>query len=395
MRRNLIAIVLAWLAWTPLHAATNCLLAAPLATVAQAQAHLQAQPVEDMDTDVPPAVRTDIRMLKDALTAWIDARLACADSAKPDVASMQTELTASLKNLQPKPDASAPYGSDIIVSVQQPENAPQWLLVQLGFSIECGDDNLLLVYASRDGAWRPAMRWRSGEYDKISGAFGAGFKTLVLSGATPRLVVFHGTPWCTSRWSGFDLDVLASGAKVDSPHSLFHQQHGYVIGDAEPALKPKADGFELRAEVGMRDMDVMTRTGIFRYRIDGNTVTRVQPVALNGRDFVDEWLQVEWHEAKEWSDPSALHELGRMHAELAADYGAKNNSKSFTFGAVRSCTDDRNVYQVQLDLAPLESQGDSESRYFRIRSDTNSFSMLSISPTPSPSCRGGDLMKKA
>jgi len=398
-RRLLIVMCLAALVCSGLHAESGCSLGVTAGKASQLRTQLQAvRLAEDMQDTVDPNVRRDIHALKDALAAVTDARMACTHDDSQGADAVQGDLAAALQANQPPNNqvrADAPvYGSSLVVNVQRTATSPAMLLVQWGFGIECGDDNLLLAYAFRNGSWLLLMRWQSKDYDKISDAYGDSFAYTALPGPTPRLVVFHGTPWCTSRWSGFGLDVLEPGKSVDTPHVLFHHGDGYVRGDFETVLKPRPDGFELRVEVGMRDMDVMTRTGIFRYRIDGDRVTRVQPVAMNGRDFVDQWLQSKWPEASAWSDPAALPALEHAHQQLLALLDAKNDPASATFGPVRGCSDARDAYQVQLDLASGKSQDTTESRYFLIRSGANSFTLQAVLSTPSAQCKGGDLMKK-
>lgn len=403
-----VLLVIGWLsvmALAPLHAESiradsDCSLASPVMVAAKAQARLQqVQAVDEMQETVAAEVRADIHALKDALATVTDARMACLHAdATADAAAIQNEFAGAMKANQPAgtvPSPDAPtYGGALTVGMQRTTTTPALLLVQWGFGIECGDDNLLLAYVYRDGAWRQAMRWQSGDYGQISGAFGNGFSYLALPAPVPQLVVFHGTPWCTSRWSGFGLDVLTPGKDAVAPRVLFHQDHGYVLGDFEPVMKIRPDGFELRAEVGMRDMDVMTRTGIFRYRVNGEQVSRVQPVAMNGRDFVDEWLQVGWPEASAWSDPQTLPALEQAHGQLLSGLNAKDHPMSASYGPVRSCSDDRNKYQVQLDLQPSGKPGRTVSHYFLIRSGTNSFTMLSALSAPDAQCKGPDLMKK-
>lgn len=397
--RLLISMCLAVLACSGLHAESGCSLAATAGKATQLRTQLQAvQLTEDMQDTVDANLRHDIHALKDALAAVADARMACAHDGSQGAEAVQADLAATLHanqptNTHPTADASA-YGGDLVVNVQRTTTSPAMLLVQWGFGIECGDDNLLLAYVFRDGSWQPLMRWQSKDYDTISGAYGDSFTYTALPGPTPRLAVFHGTPWCTSRWSGFGLDVLEPGKSVDAPHVLFHHGDGYVRGDFETVLKPRPDGFELRVEIGMRDMDVMTRTGIFRYKIDGNQVTRVQPVSMNGRDFVDQWLQSKWPEASAWSDPQALPALEQAHRQLLALLDAKDDPASATFGAVRGCSNDRDTYQVQLDLATGKSQDKTESHYFLVRSGANSFTLQAVLSAPSAQCKGGDLMKK-
>ena len=120
-----------------------------------------------------------------------------------------------------------------------------------------------------------------------------------------QVAVVHGTSSCASRWSQFAADVVAPASGSTAQRAVFHSENSYVLDDNPIRFKVRPDGFEVRATVGSMDSDVMTRPGIFRYRVDGDTVQRVQPVALNGRDFVDEWLKADDALAREWSEPAA------------------------------------------------------------------------------------------
>jgi hypothetical protein len=179
---------------------------------------------------------------------------------------------------------------------------------------------------------------------------------------------------------------------------LEHINHEFVRFEVEPSLKPVPEGFQLRLQTGMIDMDVMTRIGIYRYRVTGTHMERVQPIAINGRDFVDEWLQSPWTDAARWSAAVRSAELKQVHEKIAAltDPNAKERPL-LTFGPVRGCTDAKPHYQVELDEEWVEDKGNSRPdspTYFQIEEGKNSFTMLSAAASADPQCIGPDIMAK-
>ena len=339
--------------------------------------------------DVSPPLRDAIRAYKQALVGAIDARLACSDE-HVDPAALKSTLAATLgvpaQPAQPKTGESA-FGRNPDVDVTRDGTSRPLLFVRAGFDIACGDDNLLTAFAWENGGWRRVLRWQADDYKNIGGAYGSGF----WFGALPdgQVAVVHGTPWCSSRWSRFGADVVAPANGAAAQRTLFHTDHGYVLDDNAIRFKVRPDGFEMRTTVGSRDSDVMTRPGIFRYRVDGDTVQRVQPVAVNGRDFVDEWLDVDDALAREWSELPAA--AAALKARQAFDAASKAPDIGFAYGPVRGCSDSKDRFQVELDMTGKDGNTVAR-RYALIRQERNGFTMLGLRNAAEPACRGANLM---
>ncbi|WP_322088295.1 hypothetical protein [Burkholderia sp. BCC1999] len=341
------------------------------------------------NVDISPPLRDALRAYKEALVGAIDAQLACSDE-HVDPAALKRTLAAALgvpaRSVQPKNGESA-FGRNPEVDVERGGASRPLLFVRAGFDIACGDDNLLTAYAWENGGWRRVLRWQAGDYKDIGGAYGGGFWFSALPGG--QVAVVHGTPWCSSRWSQFAADVLAPANGSAAQRTLFHTEHGYVLDDNALRFKVRPDGFEMRTTVGSLDSDVMTRPGIFRYRVDGDTVQRVQPVAVNGRDFVDEWLNVNEAQAREWSEPVAA--AAALKGRQAFDKARKAPDTGFAYGPVRGCSDGKDRFQVELDLTG--KSGETVARHYAlIRQERNGFTLLGLSNAAEPACRGANLM---
>jgi hypothetical protein len=304
---------------------------------------------------------------------------------------------------------NAAYGADLKVSVSTPQVAPQLRLIDYRFGIECGDDNVLLVYEpskenaeivsateARAGSGIPdgfvrALRWQAAPYEQISGAFGDFFQYVVLPGSNGtdlnghawRLAVAHGIPWCSSTMSGFKMDLLEP--REGTAHVVWHDQETYRRGDFDPRMTLRGIGFELRAEVSTIDLDQLVRKGIFRYDVAGGTVRRVQPIAVDGRGFVDAWLQAPWSEAKDWSLPEGLAGFEKAHEAFARS--RKDGNVTYSYGPVRSCLM-KGQYEVEIDADPGGPQ------FYAIREAQNGYTMVNFGTTQDERCSGPDLMKK-
>ncbi len=355
-----------------------------------------------MDPTVTPPMQELIRKIKDALASAVTEYMRCESASSVDAKKIEAGLASLLGANKPEPAqqnvtgdepeiVDQVYGAYLQIRVTRPDSIPRMIAVKASFGVDCGMDAMLLIFQRQDGNWRQTLRWQSGNYDEVSGAFGDFFKYTVLPGEAPAgwlVVVAHGSPWCTSRWSAFDLDVIEPAEDSSHPQVIFHKETGYVR-DKDPVMKARPNGFEIRVEQGSIDVEIMTRPGIYRYRVDGTTVQRVQPVAMNGRDFVDEWLLTDWSDAGHWIAAANAKSLQEEHARFDALRNPKLRPwPDITYGAVRSCSDSLTHFQVEANQDP------DIHTYYQISQGENSFTMLSASPTPDPRCRGADLMQK-
>ena len=350
---------------------------------------------EDSLYDLSAPEREAIGAYKRALAEAIDARLACSGE-KIDPAALRRTLAAALnvaaQPAPPKDKAASP--DQLLIEVERSAVPHPLILVRAGFAIPCGDDNLLAGYAWNSGHWQRVLHWHSGDYQEVSGAYGDGFSFAALPGG--QVVVAYGTPWCTSNWSHFRAAVIAPANGTAGQRVLFQMDADY-FRDENIRLKKRPDGFELRAPVLSHDPGVLFRPGIFRYRVHGETVQRVQPAAANGRGFVDEWLGLDDVLARAWSDPAAAD------AVLQARQGLRKQDEAtealFSYGPVRACAGGENRYQVEIELRDTTASKQwqdwpSYYWYALIRQEQNGFTMLGLSATPDAACKGPDLMAK-
>ncbi len=263
-------------------------------TVANLRRSLHAVAVGELDPTVPAPVVTQLTELKSALASAAAAALACASpSVTPE--DLQTTLAAALHaNLTDESETVlvtpagkdlGAYGSDLAVQVFPLATSPRYLEINFRFGIECGDDNLLLVFKQESSSWKELFRWGAPAYAKVSGALGDFILLTPLTGLAPdtnwRAVVAHGQPGCGTgnAPSHFDLDLLQPTADPAHPTVAWHLERPYHRGDT-PRLATTEDSltFELIAPApapGLRKPGAPTSTlahptQIYRFRISSD-----------------------------------------------------------------------------------------------------------------------------
>jgi hypothetical protein len=227
------------------------------------QMHTEA--VGELDPNVPARIGTQLAELKSDLAQAADAAFACAaPSATPE--ELQDKLAAALHAnlstaaetavIRGKNDVGA-YGSDLSVQVFPLYNSPRFYEVDFRFGVECGDDNLLLVYRADPAGsarWQPVLRWGAPSYNTVGDAFGDFILLTPLSGFQGarnwRFVVAHGHPGCNgeSAPSRFDLDLLEPTADPAAPTVAWHFSQSYRRSEV-PRLSTTEDTltFQLRS----------------------------------------------------------------------------------------------------------------------------------------------------
>ncbi len=279
-------------------------------TVASIRHGLHSQAVGELDPKVPATVATQLKDLKEALGTATDAAFACADHAATAETLEKTLATALHANLADaadtisisgKQDVGA-YGADLAVQVFQLFGSPRFYEVDLRYGIECGDDNLLLVFesdgkATGPGAWHERLRWSAPAYNTIGDAFGSFVLLTPLPGEQAhrdwRFVVAHGQPNCADvesskpRGSRFDLDILKPTDDPAQPHVLFHAEHEYLHSDLVPRLATTEDTVEFRVSSPGTATGAKPGTTIYRYAVSADDSVKESVGAPNAAPTPD------------------------------------------------------------------------------------------------------------
>lgn len=351
-------------------------LATAAVSVRDARSALIAVPVGDMDTDLPPVARAAIEHLKDRLQTYVEARMACTPAAATPRA-----ITASLRadgDAGDRGPNSDGHGRELDYAAEPVSHHPGWIAIVPFFGIECGSDSIALFYR-RDGAhWRLAMIRRAAPYKEVSG----GWEGLTIdtspTGADGRwyVALTHGTPWCTSVWSAYHYELARPTADPRRPDIFLHGDLGFNRG-YRTAVRATPGWFEVRLVDFSHDTDILVRTSIHRWAIDGDRTHRVPPVAPTAQDFVDEWLMTPWREARAWSAPG----LAALHNRLGSADG-NQHALLTSFGKIRACSARRTEVALEPETGP--------AFYLMVDRNGLGFRLLGITRRHDLRCSGPD-----
>lgn len=291
--------------------------------VASVRHLLHEQAVTENDPAISGQVAAQLGQLKDALAQSAQAAFACAS---PSATSEQLEGTlagALHANLSSPADVVVEtrgkkelgaFGSDLAVQVFPLSGSPKYYEVDFRYGIQCGDDNLLFIFAAdpaSDGPdsahWKQILRWDAPSYTTAADAFGDFVLLTPLSGFPGqrnwRFAVAHGHPGCgaANGSSRFDLDVLepnlgpgsgsnpgpnptsspGQSADLTHPQVVWHLDHSYARNQV-PRLSTTEDTltFELSPpETKAQTPAVSAHTDVYRYRIRHDN--RVEPLTAS------------------------------------------------------------------------------------------------------------------
>ncbi|HEX8469089.1 MAG TPA: hypothetical protein VF620_14925 [Allosphingosinicella sp.] len=303
-----------------------------------ARSVLLAVPQEDDGTSVPPPAGRRIEALKDRLRDFVRTMMACAPSSvEPAALAAAMAQRGGISEgatgdaIPPPPDR---HGSLAAFEVSRVDAHPDMLAVVATVAIKCGSDSMLILYRREGGRWNEVMVRRSEPYSEVKGGWGD-----LRFAVSPRgsdgnwfVATVSTTPWCTSAWQGMPYELARPGPAADRPNVFFRGRNTIYLGNEDDlVLKAEPGAFEIRNDGSSLDPEILIRRHVRRYAVSGESVRRVQPVAENVRDFVDEWISSPWAEARGWSGPDPA--LAGAHSAVEA---ARHETLG-GFGSVRAC----------------------------------------------------------
>jgi len=266
-------------------------------------------------------------------------------------------------------DLSGAYTPGAVESVKlrRPKEDATKVVLTIGVEIPCGDEEATYVYDYSGGSPRRVIE--SPVPEGGSGVLAVDFSAPDRSGMQSILVLRYGVQ-CGSSWNRLDYDWhrLAKGAK--RAISVLQDQH-YIWFSGNPAYHVRLTGDELLIELLDRSIDVEVhhRTHVLHYRATGGSAERIDPVALQPQDFVDEWLTRPWSEMESRSVGGNV--LEKWHEDIGGG--------QYLF--VQRC---RNRADTQIGL-----MADGRSGYFVVHQlDQYRFEMKSVSFERQEGCPG-------
>jgi hypothetical protein len=257
-------------------------------------------------------ITPELTVAKHQLRDWIEAQLSSVVH-DDDVEPLERRVNDALKDVDApaRPDDQILLGSIGNVRIQQ---EPGMLVVITGVGIPCQFDQSAYGYKRVDGRWKRV--WETEQTDYAPEKYDPRFLTAVHvwqsygkdQQAGPAYVMALGHSWgCSSNWHNVHYRVwrvdAASKLLLDRSESAWLRRGAFLVGSI------KGDGIDEKAPIDVLveftqasiDPGVHNREAVRHFRIEGEKVHRIDPVALSPRDFVDEWLTRSWEESSAWS----------------------------------------------------------------------------------------------
>jgi hypothetical protein len=165
-------------------------------------------------------------------------------------------------------------------------------------------------------------------------------------------------------------------------------EDAYLGGDPPIHGSVTRDEVLVEFRVGSIDTGVHNRAAIRHFKIEGNHATRIDPLALSPRDFVDEWLTHAWKEATLWSESANRRSVRDWHKKLHKDsvFGVFIHS---TF----HCPTTPDLWQVGVDFSNQPAPLDIEPKgtWFTVRwRPPYQLTMVDVGDRQNPACQEPD-----
>ncbi len=298
-----------------------------------------------------------LTVAKHELRARIEAQLSTFH-ADGDAAVLAHDLNEALKGLMCTWGDSCPQGTWIgYLARVRLQRLGLDLVVETSLGIQCGFDDSAYLFSWRDGKW--ALRWESEQNDYSAERYKPQNLSTVQVGGSDggdgQLVLTLGTqPWCSSNWRGIYARVWRLRAGVAPQLILDESDYGFAEGELVGSVG--VGTILMEYSVGTLDKGVLIRRTSRAFRVQGDRVERVAPLALSPRDFLDEWLTRDWKVAAGWSG----QELAGVHRRFHSD-----SPNGEFVGDTMHCAKNPDLWQVGVDMD--EKQRKLQRIYFLVR----------------------------
>jgi hypothetical protein len=249
-----------------------------------------------------------VTSLHAALREWIESRLPADESA------MQTELKRAGLSVPGVPDNTGaldgPRFGYFDVTFKRLPEFPDDLFVIAGVSIPCGVDDAVYLYHFDASGWKRVID----EHPSV----GYGYSKIKLSdpdSAGQRLLAINRVSvQCASTWMMMTYSVYRLPSVPKSAERLLSEEHAFWLGNDGPEIVLTPDELIVEFLDDSVDVDVHNRTEIQRFRFE-NGIRRLDPVAFQPQDFVEEWLTRPWPEMESRSAPETKAWHDQLHAD--------------------------------------------------------------------------------
>jgi len=258
---------------------------------------------------IPPAARPLLTRYKHELRD-IAAR-AIAAAGNPEDA--RRRVTPILEDLQSEE-----------MTFSYPTEDKNLIAAKVDIFIPCGRDASLYLFRRQAAEWRLILARESSGYETA----GDGLENFQFKVSPPDahgdffVVTANQSPGCESNWRALRFDVLRVG-QTAKPRVLLRAKRS--MWEREYELTATTNGFRIEWPGPFRlDFGRHHRGYVEQYTVNGSRVERVPPMASRGMDFIDEWAQMPWAQAKRYGGTREVH--GLLHEGGASEFAQEQEA---------------------------------------------------------------------
>jgi len=203
---------------------------------------------------------------------------------------------------------------------------PGLLVATTQLWIPCGSsdpDSAIYVFQGRGRKWDLVLGTES-DFNEIGRRQASGMDYKISppdSSGKWFLVVGHVPPSCKRTENILRYKALRPSLDPDKPTVLVSGRE-VVSRDFDPAFRLEAHEDWFAMTIGKtRKLDDEPGIEILRYTVSGKEATRIAPLALSPQDFLEQWSQSDWVQAKQWSKESTeLFRMARKTTRIGARF---------------------------------------------------------------------------
>lgn len=330
--------------------------------------------------------------VKHQLRDWIESRLPPLPR-NPELVVLQEQMNDELRRAElicgfgskvPCPDQSKlGFLGPIILEMKN-----EFLVARTSVGIqECGDDESAYAYQLSENGWH--RFWQSEQNDYQEGKYFPQTLQEVLISPTDfrpngdraeHFILTLGTePWCTSNWHDLYYRVWQTTGTNVEPALLLSGSDWANVGGYP--IHGSVNGTGVFIEYTVSSVEGgFTRPEIRHYVLEKRKLERVDPIALNPRNFTAFWLTHPWPDNSRWTTEGSRLRLKEWLQHNKGPFGEFSDP-------TLHCENHPDLWQV----GTVEGEEGKQPVYFLIRwRPPYHFTMVSISDRPSPDCKEED-----
>ncbi len=293
----------------------------------------------------PPNWRGESPLLtsfKHQLIEWVESKL---PSKLEDPAAFAMTLNKELREtglICPEGHCGADNNLGLLgeLKLASATASPDWLIVVTSVGIVCECDQSIYLYEKRGGHWIRQVESEQNGYGK------AEYRPQWVEGTLSepdaqgeRMFLTTGfNPACWSVWQEGYFRLFRIGTQTAK--ILDWEQSMLNIGEE---IHERVEPRDVLIEYGSTGIEPgFVRRHVLHFEVEGDRTRRIEPIALQPEDFVDEWLSLEWPKATAWSVPR----LEVVHSKLRGD--AVDG-----YAYAQQCTERPREWQVAVEFEKL------------------------------------------